>query len=316
MMNFSRPGKTLLSLAVTSFLLSACGGGAGDSGSTFPTASSAGSGRTGSQFAASASLGSQLPSLATKPAGNQYLAQIFTSDGGDTTDGPAGQDAASYRLTFNESFDGALDTGTWNTERTGGANASTNYNTSAGALNIWPERGADGNFFDRTLDTEGRFSQRYGYFEIEAKLPKGQGVWPAFWLFNQLGERRPEIDIMEAYASGEAPWSAVGADGTPSATMYAPVVWSDSDRRAGYGKIATPDLAADFHKYGVKWEPNRITFYFDGKEGYALDVTMSDPMYIILDLWFGSASGSPNGSTPTGASNAFTINYVKAWQFK
>ncbi len=310
----NRAGKTLISLSVSALLLAACGGGSGDAGTT----SASGSGSVpSSQLAATMSLGSQLPALAVKPASDVFRAQIFTSDDNpDPADAPAGQDASNYRLTFNESFDGPLDTATWNTERTGGSNATANYGTSEGALNIWPERGGNGDFFDRTLDTEGRFSQKYGYFEIEAKLPKGKGAWPAFWLFNQIGERRPEIDIMEAYPGGEAPWSAPDANGTPSATMYAPVVWNDSDSRAGYGKIATPDLAAGFHKYGVKWEPNRITFYFDGVEGYSIDASISDPMYIILDLWYGSASGEPDDSTPTGASNAFTINYVKAWQFR
>lgn len=311
----TRAGKTLISFTVATLLLSACGGGtdtAGESSATGITSSSL----PDSQLAASVSLGSRLPALGAQPAGNIYRAQIFDSDNGVSSEGPAGQEASNYRLTFDESFDGPLDTTTWNTERTGGGNATRNYGTSGGTLNIWPERGADGNFFDRTLDTEGRFLQKYGYFEMEAKLPKGKGAWPAFWLFNQLGERRPEIDIMEAYAGGEAPWSSPGADGIPSATMYAPVVWNDRDDRAGYGKIATPDLAAGFHKYGVKWEPNRISFYFDGVEAYAIDATLSDPMYIILDLWFGSASGSPDGSTPTGESNAFAINYVKAWQFR
>lgn len=313
MNQISRSPKAFLAITLASALLAACGGGGSGDSASVSGSSSAGS---ASLLAASTSLGAQLPALANKPSSPQLLAQIFTSDTGASTDGPAGQDASNYRMTFNESFDGDLDTGTWNTGRTGGGNATTNFRTSDGALQIWPERGADGNFFDRTLDTEGRFSQLYGYFEIEAKLPKGQGVWPAFWLFNQFGERRPEIDIMEAYASGETPWSAPGADGILSATMYAPVVWHDRGDRAGYGKIATPDLANGFHKYGVKWEPNRVTFYFDGVEGYSLDVSVSDPMYIILDLWFGSASGSPDGSTPTGAGNAFTVNYVKAWQFR
>jgi beta-glucanase (GH16 family) len=316
MMNSTRASKTLVSLTLVPLFLAACGGGTSDSGTASSVGSTNSSGLPNSQLAASMSLGTQLPASAPVPVGNQYLAQAFSSDSTPSTDAPAGQDAASYQLTFNESFDKALDTGVWNTGRTGGGSATTNFRTSDGALQIWPERGADGNFFNRTIDTEGHFSQQYGYFEIEAKLPKGQGVWPAFWLFNQIGERRPEIDIMEAYASGEAPWSAPGAGGVPSATMYAPVVWHTAGDRAGYNKIATPDLAEGFHKYGVKWEPNRITFYFDGKEGYSIDASLSDPMYIIVDLWFGSASGSPDASTPTGASNSFTVNYVKAWQFR
>ena len=34
----------------------------------------------------------------------------------------------------------------------------------------------------------------YGYFEMRAKLPKGQGIWPAFWLTN---DDTIEIDVFE-----------------------------------------------------------------------------------------------------------------------
>jgi beta-glucanase (GH16 family) len=80
--------------------------------------------------------------------------------------------------------------------------------------------------------------------------------------------------------------------------------------------LQTVDLSAGFHTYAVKWEPGRQTFYFDGQPFWTVNVSMSDPMYIMLDLWFGSASGTPDGSTPTGEGNSFEVNYVRAWQFK
>ena len=236
------------------------------------------------------------------------------------TDGPYGQDPSAFDLTFYDSFTSGLNLDVWNLDgiagRLNASNAVPNYTTSNGSLKIWPQRGSNGEFFDRTLDTRRSFTQRYGYFEIEAKLPRGKGVWPAFWLLSMSGDGRPEIDIMEAYPGGEKPWGTPGADGVPVPTMYAPVVWRDARDRAGYGKIATPDLSKDFHRYGAKWEPNKVTFYFEGEEVYSVDASLSTPMFMILDLWFGSASGQPDSSTPTGESNALEINYVKAWQFK
>ncbi|MDB5727634.1 MAG: glycoside hydrolase family 16 protein, partial [Noviherbaspirillum sp.] len=55
---------------------------------------------------------------------------------------------------------------------------------------------------------------------------------------------------------------------------------------------------------------------FDGKPIITMNVSMGDPMYLMLDLWFGSASGEPDNSTPQGKSNSYEVNYVRAWQFK
>ena len=49
------------------------------------------------------------------------------------------------------------------------------------------------------ITTQGSFSQQYGYFEITAKLPSGQGLWPAFWMLNagNGGSYVGEIDAFE-----------------------------------------------------------------------------------------------------------------------
>lgn len=229
---------------------------------------------------------------------------------------PFGQDPDKYILAFAEEFD-RLDPRIWNDhiwyEK---SNPTRNYAVENGVLKIWPQRDASGQFFNRTLDTDGKFQQTYGYFEMEAKLPRGRGTWPAFWLFAHPGNRRPEIDIMEAYAGGDG-WGFLDKNGIPRPNVYAATVWLDEGRSAGMRMHEThTDLSAAFHKYAVKWEPHRQTFYFDGKPVFTADAEMSDPMYIILDLWFGSASGTPDDSTPQGKSNAFEVNYVRAWKFK
>jgi beta-glucanase (GH16 family) len=316
----SRINRYLVSAAVAGLLV-ACGGTSVGDGSGLATDTSSNtvspagvvSGTTDSPPQAAPPASASTANSDSPPASSPSSSSPVTLP---ASDGPTGQDPGAYTLTFHDSFDAGLDRSVWNTERTGAGVAVTNYAVKGGALKIWPERGTNGKFFDRTFDTEGRFTQRYGYFEMEAKLPKGKGVWPAFWLLGYRDGRRPEIDILEAYPGGVAPWGAPGADGVPVPMMYAPVVWRDREDQAGYSKVATPDLSAGFHRYGLKWEPNKTTFYFDGKEVYSLQVTISDPLFPILDLWFGSASGEPDASTPTGESNAFEINYVKAWQFK
>ncbi|WP_410959459.1 family 16 glycosylhydrolase, partial [Salmonella sp. SAL4433] len=71
------------------------------------------------------------------------------------------------------------------------------------------------------------------------------------------------------------------------------------------------DLSEKFNKYAVKWEPKRQTFYFNGKKVFVVNSAMNDPKFIILDLWFGSASGEPDETTPEGKSNSFEVNYVR-----
>jgi beta-glucanase (GH16 family) len=229
---------------------------------------------------------------------------------------PFGQNAKNYVLTFSEEFD-EFNPRLWNDhiwyEK---SNPTKNFTVEDGVLKIWPQRDATGQFFNRTIDTDGKFEQRYGYVEMEAKLPRGKGTWPAFWLFAHPGDRRPEIDIMEAYPGAEG-WGFVDAEGTARPNTFAATIWITEGNQAGQKMHAAgKDLSAGFHKYAVKWEPDRQTFYFDGKEFWSRKVSMADPMYLMLDLWFGGASGKPDTSTPQGKTNSFEINYVRAWKFR
>ncbi|WP_194721824.1 glycoside hydrolase family 16 protein [Noviherbaspirillum malthae] len=226
---------------------------------------------------------------------------------------PYGQSSRNYALTFSEEFNTGSTLSRWNDHIWyESSNPAKNYVIENGALKIWPQRDASNNFFNRTIDTDGKFSQRYGYFEIEAKLPYGKGVWPAFWLLAHIGDRRPEIDIMEAYPGGgpDTGWS----DTSLHPNAYGMTIWKDASVLSGSRAITTPDLSAGFHKYAVRWEAGKITFYFDGVAKYSRLVSLNDPMYILLSLWFGSASGEPDATTPVGKANSFEINYVRVWR--
>lgn len=293
-MSILKRSLTYLAVSVAcSFTLAACGGGTNDSPDTASEAGSSDAKPSSAILAVNA--GQTSPALA----------------------GPYGQDASQYTLTFSDEFDNGFDSSKW-TDHTWDAtgNPVQNYAVEGGSLKIWPQRDANGAFFNRVIDTDGNFYQTHGYFEIEAKLPVGKGAWPAFWLYNHddPGSYRPEIDIMEAYSGGgpASEWS----DANYHPTAYAPTTWTGNPGALGGTKMLTGlgDLSAGFHKYAVKWEPDRQTFYFDGKEVYSVDVTMPGRMYVMLDLLFGSASGEPDETTPQGKGNAFEVNYVRVWK--
>lgn len=225
---------------------------------------------------------------------------------------PAGQDSKAWTLTFHDEFDGsALDTSVWNDHVWySPSDPVINYKVEGGRLKIWPDSG----FVNRTLDTDGKYYQTYGFFEAEAKLPYGKGCWPAFWLYNHDTDgQRPEIDIMEAYSGGgpASGWS----DSLLHPTQYGATIWEGPEGvMTGSEKTGGVDLSAAFHRYGAKWTDTDVTFYFDGKQFAKFDVNMPNRMYLLLDLWFGSASGKADSTTPTGPGNAYEVNYVRAWK--
>ncbi|WP_232429504.1 glycoside hydrolase family 16 protein [Noviherbaspirillum autotrophicum] len=299
--SLSRFSLSLSACACAAALLTACGGGGGDLAGA-DVSQAAGSPNIAAASEVNASSSGAIPQTAASGAAMT----------------PFGQNASDYTLTFTEEFD-SYNSSLWNDHIWyAGSNATKNFAVEDGKLKIWPQRDASGKFFDRTIDTDGKYYQQYGYFEMEAKLPKGKGTWPAFWLFNHIDERRPEMDVMEAYAGGDG-WGYKDASGVAIPNTYSATVWVGDyeGHQAGFKMHkADVDLSADFHKYAVKWEPGKQTYYFDGKEVSTVNVSMTDPMYLMLDLWFGSASGTPDDSTPQGKGNSYEVNYVRAWQFK
>ena len=147
------------------------------------------------------------------------------------------------------------------------------------------------------LNSYHSFSQTYGYFEMRAELPAGQGFWPAFWLMPMDGSWPPELDIMEAL--GQNPTELV----TTSHSAYAGMesLWTQ-----------VPDMTAGYHTYGVDWEPDYITWYFDGKAVYqiATPADMNKPMYIIANLAVG---GNWPGPANGYSSAQFEIDYIRAY---
>jgi parallel beta-helix repeat protein len=224
---------------------------------------------------------------------------------------PFGQDPSQFTaLTFHDEFDGTtLDTTKWKKFLWNASDdVVQNFNVANGSLNIWPASG----FVDRILNTDMIFYQTYGFFEMEAKLPVGRGCWPTFFLMDHdTAEPYQIIDIMEAYSGGF------------------PGQWANSDLHPiAYGVTAHPgdgsqigpfldgngvDLSAAFHKYAVKWSIDSLVFYFDGQPVMTIGTSHSRRKFIAVGLKFGSASGSPDGTTPLGPANALQINYVRAW---
>lgn len=133
------------------------------------------------------------------------------------------------------------------------------------------------------INTKGRFAFTYGTLEVEMKLPKGTGTWPAAWLMPSndrydaatLGVKgapnawalNGEIDFMEAvgYIPGEIIPAVHNYNSmTSGRTIYTP------------GYVKNPSGA--YHRYGVIKTPTRISFTIDGKV-YATREKSSNSVY-------------------------------------
>ena len=150
------------------------------------------------------------------------------------------------------------------------------------------------------LMTQPTFAQRYGYFEMRAKLPAGKGVWPAFWLLSADASWPPELDILEQ----------VGDD-----TIYQTVHTAQNGAHEENGfKAVAAGATTSFHTYGALWTPDRIVWFIDGRETATAPTPadMHKPMYILLDLAIGGGmTGDPAPATPFPA--RFSLDYVRVY---
>jgi beta-glucanase (GH16 family) len=142
------------------------------------------------------------------------------------------------------------------------------------------------------LNTHQSFSQLYGFFEMRAELPAGQGLWPAFWMLPENGSWPPEIDIMEVLGSSPT-------------TLYTSIHSGTASNEVNAGGAETvANTSTAYHEFAVDWTPSTITWYFDNQPVFS-EPTPSDmnvPMYLEVDLAMGGAwPGSISSSTPLPA---------------
>ncbi|MBV9991148.1 MAG: glycoside hydrolase family 16 protein [Alphaproteobacteria bacterium] len=155
------------------------------------------------------------------------------------------------------------------------------------------------------LNSYHSFSQTYGYFEMRAKLPTTQGVWPAFWLLPADGSWPPEIDIMEVL-------------GNSPTTLYTSAHSQQNGKEVDYGtQVTVPDTSQDYHTYACDWEADYITWYFDGKQVYKLATPpdMHKPMFIEVNLALGGNWGGKVDGTTMFPSNMF-VDYIRVYSSK
>lgn len=265
---------------------------------------------------------------------------------------PSNLDLEGYKLIFNDEFStGSLDTSSWNyvtgyyiNDDPGtwgwGNNELEHYTDSEknvylkdGSLNITayeepktfpqdPNRVAP--YSSGKITTQDKFSFKYGRIDFRAKLPEGNGLWPALWLLPNddtygTWAASGEIDVMEA--RGRLPGASSGAihfGGTWPANTYIG------------GDYAFPDgqrIDTDFHTYSLVWEEDMLKWYVDGNLFFfansdqwyttassAKGAPFDQEFYIIMNLavggWFDGGITPEPGDIPA----TMQVDYVRVYE--
>ena len=255
-------------------------------------------------------------------------------------------DMDKFELVWSDEFEGdSVDWNTWtghyawetNTDRKGSVWNQKMATVKDGKLVIrteYYEDGLDGGhagYYNYGMDTSDSYRQTYGYFECRCILPKGVGMWSAFWM------------ISNSMAFNNSPGEVIGgADGAEVDAFESAFYESKTPRRVssnihvdGYGEfhrqsnVCKPfllwnDPYENFNTYGLEWNEKEYIFYVNGVETGRSDFggVCEVPMYLILSVEVGGNNAVPEKDwtggplAPDCTPTDFIIDYVRAYQYK
>ncbi|KQP93342.1 hypothetical protein ASF60_15565, partial [Methylobacterium sp. Leaf113] len=181
------------------------------------------------------------------------------------------------------------------------------FSVSNGVLSITAAPDHDGNplglaYTSGVLTTAKSFAQTYGYFEMRAELPAGQGMWPAFWLLNADGTWPAELDVLEFL-------------GHDKDTAYATAHSSIGGHTLTSMPVQTEDLTEGFHTFGVNWQKDTLEWYIDGAKvaETATPADMHKPMYMVVNLAVGDTGSWPGKYDASMPTTHLDVDYVRVW---
>ena len=180
--------------------------------------------------------------------------------------------------------------------------ASNNaYLDGQGNLVLQAVKTAAGGYTSGWVESRNKMSFGYGTLTARIKVPKGQGLWPAFWLKGADEDttawpQSGEIDVFELPSTTTTIYS----------TLHGPIAGTSSTQQAQI--IANvPDLSAGYHNFWVRHLPDEITFGVDNQTlGTLTPASLAPgstwvynrPMHVTLNLAVGGPwAGSPDSST-------------------
>jgi beta-glucanase (GH16 family) len=202
-----------------------------------------------------------------------------------------------------------------NAEESGGNLVITATTAGAAAQTCWYGQCL---YTSARLQTLGLFSQQYGRFEARIQIPRGQGLWPAFWMLGNNIDTVSwptcgEVDIMENI--GKEP-------GIVHGSMHGPGYSAGNAPTAAYTLPGGASYADAFHVFAVEWEAGVVRFYVDDAL-YETETSaeipagttwvFDQPFFLLLNVAVGGSwPGDPDSTTVFP--QTMLVDYVRVCQ--
>lgn len=250
--------------------------------------------------------------------------------------GALGAAQPGWKLVWADEFDGnALDPRRWEWEvnARGGGNNELQYYTDrpdntrveGGLLTLTARKesytGPEGtrDYTSARIRTKGKGDWKYGRIEVRARMPVGQGIWPAIWMMpthDTYGgwAGSGEIDIMEYL--GQRPAEVFG-------TLHYGGPWPRNVHTGTTYTHPNGNFADNFHVFALEWEEGEIRWYVDDvhyqtqtewrTEAAPFPAPFDQPFHLILNVAVGgNLPGSPDETTTFPQS--MVVDYVRVYQ--
>ncbi len=247
------------------------------------------------------------------------------------------QPAPAWKLIWSDEFDAPeIDRSKWGFEVNawGGGNDELQYYTDRpenariedGKLVIEARAetftGPEGTraYTSARLRTLGKGDWTYGRFEIRARLPRTQGLWPAIWMLPTDGvyggwPHSGEIDIMELL--GHEPKRTHGN------LHYANAETGKHQHTGAFYDLPEGDFTTDFHVFAIEWEEREFRWYVDGKhvqtqtawqtDGAPYPAPFDQRFHLLLNVAVGGRwPGNPDASTVLP--QRMEVDYVRVYK--
>jgi beta-glucanase (GH16 family) len=238
-----------------------------------------------------------------------------------------------YSPVFTEEFNGLLLGDTWSYRR--GNGCPNNCGNGGGELQFYQNSNVtlrDGNLVitakketvGTNLYTSGRISTfdslsiTYGRIDVRAKLPKGQGLWPAIWL---LGDNIGEVGFPNAGAIFLAEMRG-GETENGDNTIRGRLSWAENSKPKSVSKnksLSRGIFNDQFHVFSIIWEPSKIQWllndkvYLEQKIDASMNGTYDKPFHLILNVAVGGQfPGDPDSKT--SFPQEMVIDYIRVFQ--